>query len=230
MSISSTPASDSPEPKTRARGAWMTSKFATNPITRLVAYILSWFIFSTSYFLLVYALQAVVAVGGRCVSGHSAFQIRQYCPEAATAFLPWVIFTALIAAAIGLIFAYGIGIQLVSWIATILMGSLALLFFSGGGVEGVLLGLMFVVFAVLPLVHEIRASVPRLFIGSMSISGRQFQESPKAKKSLTQRLEPNPEGATRPTGGDWAISLLGFAIPAVAGYFVATLWVIAVVG
>jgi hypothetical protein len=141
-----------------------------------------------------------------------------------------VIFTALIAMAIGLVFAYGIGIQLVSWVATIVMGSLALLFFSGGGVEGILLGLMFVVFAVVPLVHEIRASVPRLFIGSMSITGRQFLESAKAKKSLTQRREPNPEGATRPTAGDWAISLLGFVVPVIAGYIVATLWVIAVVG
>jgi hypothetical protein len=38
---------------------------------------------------------------------------------------------------------------------------------------------------------------------------------------------PNPPDAVRPGIGDWAIDILGFVIPAIAGLYVATLWVAA---
>jgi hypothetical protein len=40
---------------------------------------------------------------------------------------------------------------------------------------------------------------------------------------------PNPPDAIRPTIGDWAIDVLGVAIPIVAGYYLATIWVVAVI-
>jgi hypothetical protein len=89
---------------------------------------------------------------------------------------------------------------------------------------------MFAVFAVVPLISEFRGSVQRVFVRSSSISGRQLKEGAKARKSFTQRIEQNSDGTTPPCAVDWAISLLGFVIPAFAGYIVATLWVLAVVG
>jgi hypothetical protein len=190
----------------------------------------SWFIFSTSSVILAYVIELVADGGGRCVSGNSPYVIKTYCPQAATVFLPWVILTALLAIAIGIVFAYGIGIQIFLWLAPILFGSLAALFFSGDDLEGILLGLMFVVFALVPLISELRGGIARMFVGSANIFGTPFVVHPSAKKTLTSRTTESPEGAIAPSARDWVISVAGFVVPVVLGYVVASLWIVAVVG
>lgn len=179
--------------------------------------------------LLIFSFEAVAAVGGRCASGQTAYQIRTTCPDVASDFLPWVIFTALIAVAIGLIFAFGVGFQLAAWAWPITFGSLGALFFSNPDVEGILLGLMFVIMALVPLVIELRGSVQRTFVGSKSVTGRQFADHPNAKKSIAFRGDAAPEGSARPGAGDWAFALLGAAVAIVAGYFVAYEWVVSII-
>jgi hypothetical protein len=104
------------------------------------------------------------------------------------------------------------------------------LFLLGGGGVGWLCGILFLVMGLVPLVLELRASVQRVFLGSFSIFGQQFKESPKAQPSFSSRKMPNPPDAIKPGIGDWAIDILGFVVPAIAGLYVATIWVAAASG
>ena len=200
---------------------------ASRPLVKLLAYVASWFIFSTSFVLLGYSVIGVMSVGGTCASGNTPYVIATQCPEAATIFLPWVIFTGLISVGLAVLFANGIGFQLRVWAWVILFGVLGALFLQGGGPVGYGIGAMFIIMALVPLVIELRASVQRVFLGSFNIFGQQFREGPKAQPSFSSRTMPNPPDAVKPGIGDWAIDILGFLIPAVAGVYVATLWVAA---
>jgi hypothetical protein len=222
MTFYTAPTPAEPAPVTPKR-----SSVLANPVFKLFAYAFSWFVFTMSFALLALSLVAVAAVGGFCASGNTAYQITTQCPDVATDFIPWVIFTGLIAVGIGVIFANGIGFQLRVWAWPILFGSLSAIFFAGGGVEGILLGLMFVIMALVPLVIELRASVQRVFLGSFNIFGQQFREGPKAQPSFSSRKMPNPPDAVRPGIGDWAVDLLGFLVPAVAGLYLSYAWIVA---
>jgi hypothetical protein len=134
----------------------------------------------------------VLSVGGACASGSTAYAIAVQCPKDATAFLPWVIFSGLIAVAIAVVFANGIGIQPRVWAWPILFGGLGGLFVAGGGPVGYGVGAMFLVMAVVPLALELKASVQRVFLGSFNVFGQQFRESPKAQPSFSSRTMPNP--------------------------------------
>ena len=205
--------------------------FISRPVVKVLAYLLSWFVFSLSIVLLVYAVQAVGAVGGTCASGNTAYVIQTPCPEA-TNFLPWVIFTGLIAVGVGATLANGIGIQARVWAWPFLFDGLGLFFLAAGvfagQVVGWILGVVFILMGLVPLIIELRASAQRVFLGSFNVFGQQFYEGPKAQPSFSSRKMPNPPDAIKPTAGAWLFALLGFAIPAVAGYEVATLWVSAI--
>lgn len=82
--------------------------------------------------LFLYSIYSVMAVGGACASGNSAYAIAVQCPEDATDFIPWVIFTALIAVAIGATLASGIGFQLRVWAWPFLFGILGAFFLRAG--------------------------------------------------------------------------------------------------
>ena len=201
---------------------------ASLPVVKLLAYLVSWFGFSLSFVLFGYAIEAVGAVGGTCASGNTAYVIQTPCPAAAD-FIPWVIFSALIAVGIGVGFANGIGLQTRVWAWPILFGVLGLFFLAagifGGQLVGWIIGAMFIVMALVPLVIELRASVQRVFLGSFDIFGHQFYEGPKAQPSFSSRRMPNPPDAIRPNAGSWAIAWLGFIVAAGAGYFVAVSWI-----
>jgi hypothetical protein len=171
----------------------------SNPLFKVFAYVLSWFMFSSSFALLGYSIIGVMSVGGTCASGNT----------------PYVVF------------ANGIGFQLRVWAWPILFGVLGGLFLLAGGPVGYGIGAMFIIMALVPLIIELRASVQRVFLGSFNIFGQQFKESPKAQPSFSSRTMPNPPTAVGPTIGDWAVDILGFIVPLVAGFYVATLWVAA---
>jgi hypothetical protein len=201
--------------------------FVSRPLVKLLAYVVSWFMFSTSFALLGYSVIGVMTVGGTCASGNTPYVIATPCPENAVVFLPWVIFTGLIAVGIAVGLASGIGFQLRVWAWPILFGVLGGLFLISGQVVGYLIGAMFIVMALVPLVIELRASIQRVFLGSFNIFGQQFREGPKAQPSFSSRKMPNPPDAIKPGIGDWAIDILGFVLPAAAGLYVATAWVAA---
>ena len=214
-----------PTPAGSTPAAPKPASFASRPLVKLLAYVLSWFIFSTSFALLGYTVIGVMSVGGTCASGNTAYTIAVQCPESAVVFLPWVIFTGLIAVGLGVALANGIGFQLRVWAWPILFGVLGALFVIAGQVVGYLVGAMFIIMALVPLVIELRASVQRVFLGSFNIFGQQFRESAKAQPSFSSRKMPNPPDAVKAGIGDWAVDILGFLVPAVAGLYVATLWI-----
>ena len=216
-----------PTPASSEPAAPKPVSFVSRPLVKLLAYLVSWFVFSLSFALLGYSIIGVMSVGGTCASGNTPYVIATQCPESATVFLPWVIFTGLIAVGIAVVLANGIGIQLRVWAWPILFGVLGGLFLLAGQVVGYLLGAMFIIMALVPLVIELRASIQRVFLGSFNIFGQQFKEGPKAQPSFSSRKMPNPPDAVKPGIGDWAIDILGFIIPVLAGLYVATLWVAA---
>jgi hypothetical protein len=222
MTFYSTPTPASSEP-----AAPKPVSFVSRPIVKLLAYLVSWFVFSMSFALLGYSVVGVMSVGGTCASGNTACVIATQCPEGATVFLPWVIFTGLLAVGLSVGLANGIGFQLRVWAWPILFGVLGGLFLLAGEVVGYLIGAMFIIMALVPLVIELRASVQRVFLGSFNIFGQQFKEGAKAQPSFSSRKMPNPPDAVGPGIGDWTIDILGFLIPAIAGLYVATLWVAA---
>jgi hypothetical protein len=222
MTFYSTPTPASSEP-----AAPTPVSFVSRPVVKLLAYLVSWFVFSMSFALLGYSIIGVMSVGGTCASGNTAYVIATQCPEGATVFLPWVIFTGLLAVGLAVGLANGIGFQLRVWAWPILFGVLGGLFLLAGEVVGYLIGAMFIIMALVPLVIELRASAQRVFLGSFNIFGQQFKEGAKAQPSFSSRKMPNPPDAVRPGIGDWAIDILGFLIPAIAGLYVAILWVAA---
>ncbi len=62
------------------------------------------------------------------------------CPQAAVVFLPWCIFTGLIAVGIAVVLANGIGFQLRVWAWPVLFGVLGGIFALSGELVGYLLG------------------------------------------------------------------------------------------
>jgi hypothetical protein len=216
----SSPTPATPEPTAPKPVSWN-----NRPIVKLAAYVLSWFIVSTSLALTGYAAISVGQVGGRCASGNTAYAIQVQCPQLALDFLPWTIFTGLIGVALAVALAGGIGIQLRVWAWPALFIGGGVLFLLGGGVVGWLCGILFLVMGLVPLVLELKASVQRVFLGQFNIFGQQFKESAKAQPSFSSRKMPNPPDAIKPGIGDWAIDILGFLIPAIGGLYLATFWV-----
>src|ERR1700761_7171909 len=135
--------------------------FASRPLVKLVAYVVAWFLYSMSLTLTGFAFLSVLSVGGFCASGQTAYVIQNQCPDIATDFLPWTIFSGLIAVGIAVALAGGIGFQLRVWAWPILFCGGGVLFLLGGGVVGWLCGLLFLVMGLVPLVLEFRASVQR---------------------------------------------------------------------
>jgi hypothetical protein len=194
------------------------------PLTRIVGSSLSWFLFALSFSLLYYVTVAVMAVGGSCASG-GPYEIAVECPDGVAAFAPLSVFGGLIAVGISLYFAQGFGTPLTTWAWPVLfvgLGSAFLLaFIFAQDIIGLILGVMFVVMGLVPLVAELRGSVQRVFIGQRTSTGQQFYEGERARKTLMSPSIPNPEGAVIPTATHWAVSLVIVAVSVGAGYTLA---------
>jgi hypothetical protein len=203
-------------PTPRSRGSFLTS-----PFVRAAASFIGWFGYILSFALLVLCFSGIEAVGGVCASGNTAYVIQTQCPQPATVFLPWVIFTMLIFAAVGIIGAQGFGVPLEAWAWPILFWTLGLGFFAGSGVEGILLGLMFEVMGLIPLILELRGGVKRVFIGSKNLAGTQLIERDGASKGLTMRATPNQPGAVTPGLSAWVLGPLLFWIGSLGGIYLA---------
>lgn len=182
------------------------------PVTRIAGSFISWALFVASFGVLLQIVLAVMALGGSCASG-GPFEIAVECPTNAW-LAPVSIWTGLGAVALAAVLARGFGMPLLSWAWPVLFlglgGAFLFSFVSAGEIVGLIIGVMFGVMGAVPLVIELRASARRLFLGQFSADGRQFAEGERARRGLTLRSAPNPEGAITPTVGHWA---LGFGIP-----------------
>lgn len=196
------------------------SRFAS-PLWRVLGSIVSWLLFSICFTLLYMGSATVMGLGGFCASG-GPYVIQTECPDAVVAYVPLSIFGGLAAAAIGAIFAQGFGTPLISWAWPILFCGLGAAFLiastAPGGITFLIIGVVFVIMGLVPLVLEFRASAQRIFLGSTTASDVRFVESGGARYSPTQvthwgaRESGDP---VVPTGGDWALSI-GILVASVA--------------
>lgn len=187
----------------------------------------SWFLFVLSFTLLVNVSVAVMAVGGSCASG-GPYVIAVECPEGVAAFAPLSIFGGLFAVAISLFLAQGFGTPLTTWAWPILFCGLGVVFLLGfflaGDIIGLVIGVMFELMGLAPLILELRGSLQRVFLGQRAANGVQFYEGENARRSLMSMGAVNPDGAIQPTAPHWLFALaiaIGFSY---LGFVVAGLW------
>ncbi|MDQ1569425.1 MAG: hypothetical protein QOF79_99 [Actinomycetota bacterium] len=202
--------------------------FRARPIAHLLGALGSWFLYSLNFTLFVYSVTAVVAVGGTCASGNTAYIIAVQCPRNADAFLPWCIFAALFAIAVAIYLGQGFGTQLIMIAWPVLFCGLGAIFlaefFATGDPTGLAIGGLFEVMGLIPLIIELRGSVQRVFLGSINIRGERFYEGPRARRSMMSPSTPNPEGAVSPTAADWLLSIAITIVGIVGGVVLAYLW------
>ena len=186
-----------------------------------------WFLFVLSFTLLFQVTFSVMALGGSCASG-GPYEIAVECPDAVALFAPLSIFGGLIAVGLNAFLARGFATPLATWAWPILFcglgGAFLAAFFGTGDIVGLILGLVFEIMGLVPLVLEIRASAQRVLLGQNALDGSQFYEGARARPSMTSRGAPNPEGAIRPTVGHWAAALLITLVFGLLGYWVAGVW------
>lgn len=205
----------------------MTGSWRDSALVRVAGSAASWFLFSLNFSLLFQVTMTVMALGGSCASG-GPYEIAVECPDNVAAFAPLSIFGGLAAVGIAIAFAQGFGTPLTTWAWPTLfvgLGSAFLLaFIFGQDIVGLIIGGMFLIMGLVPLVLELRGSPQRVFLGQFAANGQQFYEGDSARRSLLSPTAPNPEDSIRPTAGHWALAL-GITIVAVlAGYLTAVAW------
>jgi len=207
---------------TPSRSSWRDAS-----LVRVLGSGLGWYLFGLSMTLLQLSTLTVVSIGGSCASG-GPYQIAVPCPESVAAFAPLSVFGGLIAVGLWVYLAQGFGMPLPVWAWTILFCGLGALFlaafFATGDPVGLILGIMFEIMGLVPLVIELRGSAQRVFVGQVSATGRQFYEGDRARTTLMSRRSPNPDGAVRPTALNWIASVGIALLCGAGGYLTAVAW------
>jgi hypothetical protein len=203
----------------------------TGPFWRVAGSIVSWALFTFCFSLLFLGAMTVMGLGGYCASG-GPYVIAVECPDAVTATMPLSVFGGLAAVAIGVFFARGFGVPVVSWAWPILFVGLGggflfvgVLAFAFGGLTFVIIGVLFVVMGLVPLVAGLRADPRELFLGAINAGGVAFARPAGARRSFASfrfRGAP-PEGDVVPTAQDWLTSIVLFLLSAGAGVWLANL-------
>jgi hypothetical protein len=198
--------------------------FRRTPLGRWAGSFLSWFIFSASIILLVLSTFGVMALGGSCASG-GPYEIAVECPSNVALFAPLSVFTGLFSVAIAVFFAQGWGVMLIDLAWPILfcgLGTIFLIeFFATGDPTGIILGVMFVVMGLAPLIFSLRASAQRVFLGAVNARGVRFYEGENPRNNQFSLKYPLDDETVRATALDWLASLLTAAAAIYLGYWVA---------
>lgn len=197
-----------------------TARFQS-PLWRVLGSAASWLLFTFCFALLYMGSAIVMGLGGYCASG-GPYVIETECPDAVAVTMPLSIFGGLAAVALGVFFAGGFGVPLVSWAWPVLFVGLGAAFLISsaqpGGVTFLVVGILFVGMGLFPLVLEIRASVRSLFLGTTNVAGVKFDSSGRNGTSYLQlgRWDRSNESdeTVAPTAADWTLSL-GIAIVAI---------------
>jgi hypothetical protein len=193
------------------------------PVIRVGGSAVSWFLFALNMSLLFYSATAVMSIGGSCASG-GPYEISVQCPDSVVAFTPLSVFGGLAAVGVAMVFAQGFGVPLIVWAWPILFGSLGLAFVSTRDSIGYIIGGLFLVMAVVPLILEARGSLQRTVLGVVNSAGVRFAEPVNARRSMMTPDPPNPDGAVAPTGANWTASLGIFVLAALLGLWLARVW------
>ena len=196
------------------------------PAARVLGSAVSWLLFTVSFALLYRVSAVVMGLGGFCASG-GPYVIETQCPDAVVVFAPLSIFGGLIAAAIGLFFARGFGTPLVIWAWPILFVGLGIAFllasFVPGGVANLIVGIVFVVMGLVPLLIVLRVGAARLLIGTTNVHDRPFRDGRGPTPIFNIGQGAGDEDAESATAGDWALAL-GISVPSILiGYWLAEL-------
>ena len=203
------------------------------PAARIVGSAFSWLLFTTSFTLLYLSAGVVMGLGGFCARG-GPYVIETQCPDSVVLFTPLSIFGALIAVAIGLVLARGFGSPLVIWAWPILFVGLGIDFllasFIPGGVSNLIVGIVFIVMGLVPLVIVLRIGAARLLVGTTNAHDRPFRDGRGATPIFTVARTGADRDAAPATAGDWALAL-GISVPSIlVGLWLAQLMFQAAVG
>jgi len=204
----------------------MTAAWRDQPLTRIAGSALSWFVFVLCFSLLFQISLAVMALGGYCASG-GPYVIAVQCPENVW-LAPVSIWVGLGSVALSFFLARGFGTPLLAWAWPVLFiglgGAFLTSFVLSLDITGLIIGVMFVVMGLVPLVIELRASPQRVFLGSRDAAGIRFTEGVRARPSLFTSRRADDESTVAPRVRDWALSLGITAIATVAGIATANAW------
>jgi hypothetical protein len=192
-------------------------RLMNRPVARVLGSAASWLLFTVSFTLLYQVSAMVMGLGGFCASG-GPYVIETQCPDAVVIFAPLSIFGGLIAAAIGLFFARGFGTPLVIWAWPILFVGLGIAFllasFVPGGVTNLVVGIVFLVMGLVPLVIVLRVGAARLLIGTTNARDRPFRDGRGPTPIFNIGGGAGDENAAPATVGDWALAL-GISVPSI---------------
>ncbi len=177
------------------------------PFWRILGSFVSWFLFALCLTLLLQGFVSVLAIGGACASGPSAYEIAVECPDNSVLMVP-AIFGGLIAVALSVIFAQGFGASLADLAWPALFGSLGTGFILAGGPVGWGIGGLFVVMALVPLVLALRVSAQRVLLGAFSARGERFYEGEIPRFSPFGLRYLRTDETIKPNAGHWALSLI----------------------
>ncbi|MES2169660.1 MAG: hypothetical protein V4479_02900 [Actinomycetota bacterium] len=182
--------------------------------------IVSWFLFALSFTLLVQAVFGVMSVGGTCASGNTPYVIAHQCPDASLWAAP-AVFGGLIAVALSFFLAQGFGTSLIVLAWPILFGVLGIVFVSSLEIIGYLLGAMFLVMALIPLILALRASAQRVFLGAVNAAGERFTEGANARQIPFSVSFPDSDNPVRATAVNWLASIVIWLVASGAGFWLA---------
>lgn len=196
----------------------------SSALVRVAGSAVSWFLFALCFTLLFLSSTAVIGLGGFCASG-GPYVIAVQCPDSVVAFTPLSIIGGLIAVALWMFLAQGFGTPLTTWAWPILFCGLGVAFLTSfvqyQEPTGLIVGVLFELMGIAPLIIEVRGSVQRVLIGQFSATGAQFYEGERARRSMMSPKAPNPDGSIKATAGSWALALGVLLVAIVAGIFAA---------
>lgn len=195
--------------------------------TRVLGSAFGWFSGALAITLLFQAVSALADLGGYCARG-GPFEIAVECTDAIVAFTPGSILGGLVAVFIGSMLAQGFGVSMLAFAWPALFVSLAVTFFRTfvqfGDLSGLLIGVMFVVMGLAPLVLLLRAAPQRMLLGRVDAQGRPFWEAHPARAHLLSLRTPPAPGENHPTVGDWMLALGTAIVPTLAGVALGIVW------
>jgi hypothetical protein len=198
--------------------------WARNPLGRIVGSFASWLLFSFCMMLLVQGFFGLMAVGGSCADG-GPYVSAQPCPDAVALFMPLSIFGGLAAVAIAMIFTQGFGTSLLDLAWPILFCGLGAgflwAFVATGDPVGLIIGGMFELMGLIPLVLALRASAQRVFLGAVNVRGERFYEGDVVRNSFVGVKYGRSDNPVLPSFSDWSLSLVSWLVAMALGYYLA---------
>lgn len=165
----------------------------------------------------------VLGLGGSCATG-GPYEIAVQCPDGVAAFAPLSIVGGLIAVAIAIALAGGFGLPLIIWGWPVLFCGLGAAFLLSADVTGLIIGIVFELMGLVPLLIAVRANPQRMFLGSRSAGGQPFYEGTNARGTIVSPYAPHRNGTINPRGDHWALGLGVPLVAILAGYALAQLW------